>query len=670
MRLLPTTLPAALAAAIAVGAHAPAFAAAPPDMTVVEFFHTPTGHYFMTGSADDQRILTSAPANQSFLPTGRNFAAWSDGNKSRPANAVAVQRFFNPATASHVFTANPADIALLRNLPLSSNPKGFSDEGVAFFALAATAGRCEAGTRAVFRGFNNRADGNHRFSNELELHAATVKTGFSDDGVAFCSTAVGSDVAAEKRAGTPRPTGEDVTVSGNVSNYVSLSSFSIGTQTVDASQARFEGGTSAALTNGVAASAEGVLLNGTLKATEIRLSLGNTPAVGVDELHGFVTALGSTGSVFVNGTAVDISRATIIGGTAAQIIVGSELEVHGAFVDGVFVANTVQIEDTPASSSPPAATGSSEIDGTISQFSSVANFTIANQRIDASNAVFEDGVAADLAVGIRAEVHGRVASGVLIADRVEIKRVRTSASGNSGSSGNGNGSGNGNASAAAFEATGVVSNFVTLASFVVSGATIDGSAATFKNGTVADLRNGVLVEVKGTLSNGVVRAASIEIRSSTSGNGDTSSRAFEDTGAITDFASVASFRINGILVDASTATFVDGVASGLRNGVVVEVTGTLANGVVRASRVEFKSTTVTPPPNPTNPPDGTEFEATSAVSSYVSIASFVVGGTAIDATSASFERGAASDLRNGVVVQVRGVYRAGKVIANRVRFER
>lgn len=669
MRLLPTSLPAALATAMVFCANAPVIAAAPPDMTVLEFFHAPTGHYFMTGSADDQRVLTSAPANQSFLPTGRSFAAWSDGNKRRPANAVAVQRFFNPATASHVFTANPADIALLRNLPLSSNPKGFSDEGVAFFALAATAGRCDAGTRAVFRGFNNRADGNHRFSNELELHAATVNTGFSDDGVAFCSTAVGSDIAAEKRAGTPRPTGEDVTVSGNVSNYVSLSSFSIGTQTVDASQARFEGGTSAALTNGVAASAEGVLLNGTLKATEVRLSLGNTPAAGVDELHGFVTALGSAGSVFVNGTAVDISRATIIGGTVAQIIVGSELEVHGAFVDGVFVANTVQIEDTPASSAPPAATGSSEIDGTISQFSSVANFTISNQQIDASNAVFEDGVAADLAVGIRAEVHGRVASGVLVADRVEIKRVRTSASGNSGSSGNGNGNST-TPTATAFEATGSVSNFVSSASFVVSGATIDGSAATFKNGTAADLRNGVLVEVKGTLSNGVVRATSIEIRSSTSGNGDNSSRAFDDTGAITDFASVASFRVNGILVDASTATFVDGVASGLRNGVVVEVTGTLANGVVRASRVEFKSTTVTPPTNPTNPPDGTEFEATSAVSSYVSIASFVVGGATIDATNASFERGAASDLRNGVVVQVRGVYRAGKVIANRVRFER
>ncbi|MBL8309089.1 MAG: hypothetical protein JNL19_01575 [Burkholderiales bacterium] len=205
---------------------------------------------------------------------------------------------------------------------------------------------------------------------------------------------------------------------------------------------------------------------------------------------------------------------------------------------------------------------------------------------------------------------------------------------------------------------------------MVSGAVVDGSAATFKNGSAADLRNGAVVEVKGTLSNGIVRATSIEIRSGTSGNGDNGSTAFEATGAITDFASVASFRVNGVLVDASAATFVDGVASGLRNGVVVEVNGTLINGVVRASRVEFKATSVAPPVNPSTPTDGTEFEATSAVSSYVSIASFVVGAATIDASSASFERGTAADLRNGALVQVKGVYRGGKVIANRVRFER
>jgi hypothetical protein len=92
MRILSQSLPAAAIAALTIGVAPTVFAAAPPDVTVMEFFHAPTGHYFMTGSADDQRALTSAPANLSFLATRRSFAAWSENNKNRPANAVAVQR--------------------------------------------------------------------------------------------------------------------------------------------------------------------------------------------------------------------------------------------------------------------------------------------------------------------------------------------------------------------------------------------------------------------------------------------------------------------------------------------------------------------------------------------------------------------------------------------------
>lgn len=661
MHKLHSSLLTCAGVATAVAASA-TFAAAPPDVTVMEFFHLPTAHYFMTGSAADQRALTSAPANLSFLPTGRSFTAWSDGNKSRPANAVAVQRFFNPATSSHVFTSSATDIALLRSLPIASNPRGFSDEGVAFFALPPTAGRCDAGTRPIFRAFNNRADGNHRYSNELELQAATVNTGFVDEAVAFCSTGVSSDVTAEKRAGTPRPTGEDVTVSGAVSGFASAASFSVGTQAVDASQARFEGGTAATLANGIAISVEGVLVSGVLKATEVKLTFaGSTTPALVDEIHGYITALGSSGTVFVNGTAVDISQASIVRGTAAQLVVGAEVEVRGGFVNGVFVATLVQLEDTPSSPVNSSTLGGAEIDGTISQFVSASSFRVGTQQVDASNAVFEDGTAAGLANGLRVEVRGRLVAGVLIASRIEFKRARVDSGSTSGNSGSG-----GNNGASGFEATGTISNFVSVASFTVAGVSVDASTATFKDGSAADLRNGATVEIKGTLTAGVVRATSVEFRSVTTtpptgGNGTP----FEATGSITDFVSLASFRVGGVLIDGSSATFVDGTASDLRNGALIEVNGTLVNGVVRATRIEIKSGS-----NPGTPSDGTEFEASGTVSSYVSVASFSLGSVVIDASSASFERGTTGDLRNGVAVEVRGTWRGGKVIANRVRFER
>ena len=581
------------ATACAASVLSPIWAASAPDMTVVEYFHSASGHYFMTGSADDQRLLESAPANASFAPTGRSFAAWSAGNTSRPTEAIAVARFFSPASASHVFTSKSSDISLLRSLPATNSGSGFVDEGTAFFALAPANGRCDLGQKAIFRAFNNRPDGNHRYSNELELHATMVASGFSDDAVAFCSTGVSSDASVEKRAGTPRPAGENVTLSGTVSAFVSISKFNVGTQAVDASNARFDHGSPLALVNGLAVTVEGVAINGVLRATEVKLP-ASTPLAG-DEIKGFVTALGATGTVFVNGTAVDLRGATITGGTLAQLIVGREVEVHGAFLSGTFVATLVHLEDaSPVNVNPaaPVALVEAEIKGLISGFVSLSNFTVGTQKVNASAAVIDDGTAADLVNGATVQVHGTVVSGIIKATRVEIKRAAvTPPTPTTPPSAD-----------ASFEATGTVSGFVSASSFVVSGVTINASAATFKNGSAADLKNGAVVEVKGTLSGGIVRATSVEIKSTpvvvTPPTPPVTPPAppappsagveFEATGAVTGFVSIASFKLSGTTIDASTATFEKGTAADLKNGVQVQIKGTLSAGVVKATRVRFE----------------------------------------------------------------------------------
>ncbi|HPV25520.1 MAG TPA: DUF5666 domain-containing protein, partial [Casimicrobium sp.] len=63
---------------------------------------------------------------------------------------------------------------------------------------------------------------------------------------------------------------------------------------------------------------------------------------------------------------------------------------------------------------------------------------------------------------------------------------------------------------------------------------------------------------------------------------------FEEEGAISDFVSVASFKLAGKLIDASTANFERGTAANLRNGALVEIKGVLTNGVVKATRVRFE----------------------------------------------------------------------------------
>jgi hypothetical protein len=62
----------------------------------------------------------------------------------------------------------------------------------------------------------------------------------------------------------------------------------------------------------------------------------------------------------------------------------------------------------------------------------------------------------------------------------------------------------------------------------------------------------------------------------------------EVEGLVTSFSSAAVFAVNGIPVDAASASFPDGTAS-LGVGVRVEVEGRVLNGVLIASRVELRS---------------------------------------------------------------------------------
>lgn len=614
-----------------------------PDLEVVEYVHRETRHFFMTGTKPEQALLDSLP--NLFARTGRSFAAWSREAK-RPAEAEAVIRFYVPSIASHVYTSNVSDIALLRSMPAPRFSNGFVDEGTAFFLMKSADDRCATGQKAIYRAYNNRPDGNHRYSNDLATQAATVKTGFVHEGIAFCAPNASSNDAVERAAGTPREAGEDTKTSGTVQGFVSITNFMVGTQRVNAGAARFDRGSASMLVNGAAVIIEGVVINNVLMATEVKFV--NGVAAVVDEFKGFVTALGSAGKLFVNGTEIDVSGATIVGGALSSIIVGTELELRGGFRDGVFIATTVEIEDGPSLPAGVDVSGSglAEMEGVVANFVGVASFTVNGQRVDASTATFRDGSAASLKNGVAVEVKGRISNGVLIATRVEIK------------SGSSTSPVTPPVGTVQFEAKGTVSNFASVSQFTVAGKQIDASNAVFLRGTVADLKNGAIVEVTGVLSGEKVLATEVKFDDDL-GTGPVVSIEVETTGAISGYVSVSSFTVGGRTIDASSATFLGGTVADLKNGAVVEVKGVLVNGIVKASRISFEDA-----------PDAIEFEAKGAVSNFVSASSFVVGGKTIDATNATFERGGVGDLKNGVVVEVKGDLIGNIVKASRVRFER
>lgn len=104
---------------------------------------------------------------------------------------------------------------------------------------------------------------------------------------------------------------------------------------------------------------------------------------------------------------------------------------------------------------------------------------------------------AGLANGMTIEASGSsFASGILTADRLRDRdRDRISYPDGDG-----------------LEIEGYVSNFVSISNFEVAGQMIDATNAVIKNGTLADLRNGLKVEAEGTMSNGVLVASVVVIK--------------------------------------------------------------------------------------------------------------------------------------------------------------
>jgi hypothetical protein len=121
-----------------------------------------------------------------------------------------------------------------------------------------------------------------------------------------------------------------------------------------------------------------------------------------------------------------------------------------------------------------------EVRGTITDFTSTASFSVNGLPIDASKAAFPDGTTG-IVKGAMVEVEGAIVNGVLVATKVKLEDMQLDLN----------------------ELHGAISALDTQAkTFVVRGVTVhyDSTTTVFRNGVEADLANGKMVEVKGTLS--------------------------------------------------------------------------------------------------------------------------------------------------------------------------
>ena len=176
---------------------------------------------------------------------------------------------------------------------------------------------------------------------------------------------------------------------------------------------------------------------------------------------------------------------------------------------------------------------------------------------------------------------------------------------------------------------GRVQQFVSVANFLVSGTAVDASSAVFEHGTPADLAEGRRVIVTGQLVDGKIIARKVRIfRSDLDGE-------VRLIGAVTDYVSLASFKVRGVAVDATDAVFEHGDASQLANGRVVEIKGQSVGSVVKATKVEFEEVSAA-------------HVLTGLVTEFVSTINFKLAGQAVSiAADARFVNGTAVDVIAG-----------------------
>ena len=232
----------------------------------------------------------------------------------------------------------------------------------------------------------------------------------------------------------------------------------------------------AALLTGAVVKVYGLLdaTAGTYTATRIELEDDSESY----RLRGLVGNYDATARTLTIGTAViDISGLAVPAGLQAGSLVRIKLQTTKN-ASGAWIAVELKLgRGTPEN------IGHTEIEGTVTDYTSPTSFSVDGLPVDADQAVFEDGTAG-LSKGARVEVEGAIVNGVLVASKVEVESEDEQDHED-------------------FEIEGSVSAPDAIAqTFVVRGVTVSyaGGTVAFEGGTAAQLVTNARVEVHGELA--------------------------------------------------------------------------------------------------------------------------------------------------------------------------
>lgn len=319
---------------------------------------------------------------------------------------------------------------------------------------------------------------------KVNASAATLEGGVAADVMAGASVGVEGVVTGEVLKATKlrimkTPADVKASLAGQVTDWLSATSFKVRGTTVDASTATFTGGTSADLGNGARLLVSGTVQGDVLKATSIAFKAA--PAAKPTTLKGEIRDYNATTGTFrFLGATIKLSSSVeFVGGTSANLVNGKRVEVTGTpDAEGVVLAS--RVEFLPELTTAPEVVVGGRISNLVTSNTDV-NFKLPGLGVSVSSTtVFVGGTAADLSNGVLVQVKGRYnpATKTVAAARLEIVKLE----------------------AGLPRVAGAVSEFTSLSNFRIGGQRIDASQAILSDGVAADLKVGALVEVVGTVT--------------------------------------------------------------------------------------------------------------------------------------------------------------------------
>jgi Domain of unknown function (DUF5666) len=181
----------------------------------------------------------------------------------------------------------------------------------------------------------------------------------------------------------------------------------------------------------VAVTGSYVINFGNLYATDVQMTREVETHEGVEtQLTGYVADFRSISSFTVAGVPVDASGATFGGGRVGDIKQDVRITVEGRIVNGVLQAQEVEIRSVGVVTGPGAGTGTPstsadsviELEGVITEFTSMSNFVVKGKRINASEALTTSKPGLQIRRGLKAHAKGRVLlDGSVVATQVEFE---------------------------------------------------------------------------------------------------------------------------------------------------------------------------------------------------------------------------------------------------------